>query len=475
MALQSSFHFRTHGGVCAGERWIYDGDEPIAQLTDSIVEEPEQNLRYFNAILKPIELRNLRLKPGGRPLLAGVQLYWKLGPIATTQLRSIEVDGQNTERLTLTVITTAPEGVATSRRVLELHYDSALESYVYSFQAHLDIHSPEVFDNPRELDGGQISFEFSDPWYCDIPGPVAPFAGMWEKRFSHLLADNADGSTWQMPLNHMATGIPSPTAFADGGLFVLGYDPGNNPAFEFRGDTAARTSAAVCNWGYDIHLAARYTRDELYQPICPEFRIRLCSDEKVQTMMKAAAPVPRVDFAGHSELPLYERSTSFSRGLKLNEPTSESTDPWPWLPYGQGAEWCRNQGRSDEFSLKISKDTPGPSEWIVDREGDGAWLERWDLDTSYRIGCYIKTAQVEGRGSFLAVRWAVYNHPDRYPYICSQKLVGDHDWTYVQVTISGPPPPDSSSICLILRQDGSGTTFFDDLEVERLGPHNAAD
>ena len=135
MPHQSSFALRTHGGVCAGERWIYDGDEAIAQLTDATVEQPEQNLRYFDAILKPVELRNLKLRPGGRPLLAGVQLYWKLGPIATTQLQSVEVAGQDSSRLTLAVVTTDPGGVATSRREVEISYDPALESYLYDFRA----------------------------------------------------------------------------------------------------------------------------------------------------------------------------------------------------------------------------------------------------------------------------------------------------------------------------------------------------
>ena len=62
----------------------------------------------------------------------------------------------------------------------------------------------------------------------------------------------------------------------------------------------------------------------------------------------------------------------------------------------------------------------------------------------------------------------MYNYPERYPYICSQKLVGTNDWTRVEVEIHGPPPPEISAIAIILRQDGPGTTYFDDLEVEVL-------
>lgn len=465
MSHQPCFSFRTHGGECAGEQWIYDGGEPIARLERKLVEQPEQNLRYFNGNPRPVNLRDLKLAPGGRPLVAGVQLYWVFQHrvLATTDLVGIQVAGQETDCLTLTVITRDPGSAATSRRVLTLTYDPHIASYVYDFKCGLEIHSPEVLDSEAES-----HFEYCDPWYNDVPGPTVSFPGMWKKRFSHLFAEAADGTVWQMPINHMATGIPKPRSIKRDGLLVLGCDEGSNPAFEFVGETADHASFGVCNWGYDIHLIGHYTRDELYDPICPNFRIRLCPDEKVRQMQADAETVPPVVYKGFEELPLYERSSSFSTGLRLNEPTSGATDPWPWLPVGEGLEWCKNVGRSDTFSLKIAKDTPGPSEWIMDREGDGAWTEKWTPAVGFRVSAYIKTEGVQGRGSCLAVRWGVFNAPERYPYICSQKLTGTVDWTKVIVEIHGPPPPDSSAVYLILRQDGSGATWFDDLEVETL-------
>lgn len=465
MDHQSIFSFRTHGGVCAGEQWIYDHDEPIARLEHKIIEQPEQNLRYFDSNKKPINLRDLKLAPKGRPLISGVQLYWVFQHrvLATTELVDVQVIGQGTDCLTLTVITQDPGGVATSRRVLTLTYDDSLASYIYDFKAHLAINSPEVFDRNET-----VSFEYCDPWYNDIPGPTVEFPGLWQKRYSHLLAEKSDGRIWQMPINHMATGIPSPKALKRNGLLVLGYETGNNPAFEFIGETADRTSIGVCNWGYDVHFIGHYTRNELYAPLCPQFRVRLCPDQQVLQMQAAVEPVPPVNYNGFEDLPLYERRTSFAKGLRFNEPTSGNTDPWPWLPQGEGTQWCKDEGHSDNFSLKISKNTLGPSEWIMEREGEGAWTQRWTPSTSFRVSVYIKTDGVKGRGSFLAVRWGVYNYPERYPYIGSQKLVGTCDWTLVSVEINGPPPPDISAIYIILRQDGSGATWFDDLQVEVL-------
>ncbi|MEW6751709.1 MAG: hypothetical protein AB1505_12150 [Candidatus Latescibacterota bacterium] len=466
MGHASRFTLRAHGGVCAGEQWIYDHDEPLARLQHATVEQPEQNLRYFDRILNPVELRSLRLAPGQRPLLAGVQLYWKMGPVITTELVSIAVAGQDSGELTLTVVTRDPGAVATSRRVLVLRQDEETGTYVYDFACHLEIHSPEVFDTPQARRGADyLRFEYCDPWYTDVPAPSVAFPGMWAKRYSHLLAEPASGGVWQMPLNHLATGIPSPQAFRPDGMLVLAYEAGHNPGIEFPDPTAARTAIAVCNWGYDVHLLARYAFDELRAPLCERFRVRLCPDARAQALAQRAAPVPRIEHAGFTTLPLYERRSSFACPLDLSRPAPGRTDAWPWLPEGDGASWCTDEGRSDSFSLQIAKDTQGPTEWTMDREGEGAWTQGWTPSIRFRVGVWVRTRDVRGPGAFLALRWVIYNYPERCAYVCSHKLVGTHAWTRLEACLEGPPPPGHSGVCLILRQDGAGTTWFDDLEV----------
>lgn len=469
MPHQPCFNFRTHGGICAGEQWIHDRDVPIARFRHDRVEQPEQNLRYFNKVLEPIELRDLRLRPGDRALFAGIQLYWKMGPVITTELIDLEIQGQGSSALRLIAVTRDPGGVATSRRMVTITYDAELDSYIYDMTAHLEIHSPEVFDTPEaRVVGATVQFEYADPWYSDIPAPSVDFSGHWDKRYSRFLAEAADGSVWQMPLNHMATGIPSPQALLRDGLLVLASEPGANPAIEFVGTTADRSGVSVCNWGYDIHLTARYALDELYAPIAERVRLRLCDDEKVVLLGQRAAHVPPVVYAGFTELPLYERCSSFAKELCLNRPAPGETDPWPWLPAGEGASWCRDYGRSDSCSLQISRRSSGCTEWTMDREGPGAWTQRWTSGTGFRACCYIRTVEVHGRGACLALRWTLYNTPERYPLICSERVTGTHGWTRVQVTLPGPPPPAVSGVCIILRQDGSGTSWFDDFELEVL-------
>jgi hypothetical protein len=468
MGHQSCFNLTTQGGVTAGLEWICDGDIPIARLEHVVVEQPEQNLRYFDRNLKPVVLRDLKLTPTGRPLVAGVQMFWNFdGHIVTSELQDVIVEGRDSDCLRVTVVTADPGGIAISRRVLTLSWDEVEESYVYDFACHLDIKSPQTFDRPGIE---QVRFEISDPWYSDVPAPTIAFDGAWSAHgFTRLLAEPAgdEPAVWQMPLNHLATGIPSPQSFRDGGMLVLADCPGNNPAFEFVGDTAARTGIGVCNWGYDVHLHATYDRQELYAPICETFRVRRCPDAKVADMLKRSEPVPAITYAGLAQLPRYERHSSFDKTLDLNEPAG-ALDPWPWLPEGEGTRWCRDLGRTDNHSLAIERSTDGVSEWAMNREGEGAWTQRWRSTTGFRVSVWVRTEHVRGHGASIGLRWIQFNHPERQPVICCTPLSATNDWTQLTVEIQGPPPDQISAVEILLRLDGTGAVWFDDIDVTVL-------
>ncbi len=465
MAYQACFHVRTHCSASADDQWIYDGDQPIARLEHRTIDQPEQNLRYFNSNPRPINLRNLVLAPGGAPLVAGVQLYWVLEHrvLACTELVSVAFDGDGSEELTLTVVSRPINDAVTSRRVMTLTYDDALGSYVYDFACHLDVHSPTMFDTWK-----QIAFEYCDPWYVNTPAPTVELPGMWRCPYTHFVAEAADGVV-QMPFNHMATGTMNPHPMKRDGLFVAGFSPGANPAFEFVGDTGDRTSIGICNWSYDVHFVGHYTPEQLRAPICERFRVRLCPDDTARQLLSQAPPVPPVERFGCTELPLYERDTSFEKALVLNQPSPGETDPWPWSPLHDGAVWCKDHGRSDDFSLKIEKQTPGPCEWRYEWEGEGCFTQRWHPSTGFRVTGYIKTENATGEGACLALHWWHHNHEQNQPYICSPRLTGTNDWTEVEVEIQEPPPGDlADSLAIYFRQDGSGVSWLDDLQVHVL-------
>lgn len=487
VAHEARFSFRAQGGDCAGRRWIYDGQVPIARFEHREIDQPEQEMRYFNAVPRPINLCDLVLAPGGRPLVAGVQLYWVLRSrlAATTELLDVTVAGQASDRLELTFLARDPAGVATSRRVLTVTYDPQLAGYVYDFACHLDVHSPEFFD-----EAGEVTLEYSDPWYSDVPAPLIEFPGMWPKHAqSHLVSEEADGSIRKLPLNHTAMAAVGRARLRRDGLFVLAYETKANPAIQLVGATADRSAIGVCPWGYDVHLALNLNRQELRRPICPRFRIFNCPDDRARDLLARAEPAPRIKLAGMSTLPLYERKTSFEKGCRLSEPPGTArTDPcfwtpslgdkWPCRPYVGEADpqadpdclwlWDDSTGRSDHFSLKIQRRTEGPAEWRMIYDNQAGFGEPSADLLHIRVAGWIRTDRLEGQGACLALRHGIYNSTERYPYICSRRVAGTADWTRVDVEIRGCRPPDSNAVYIILRHDGAGTSWFDDLEVEFL-------
>ncbi len=460
------FYFKTHGGECCGSQWIYDGDEPIALLERRTIDQPEQMLRYFNLIRRPLNLRYLKLKPGGRPLISGVPLYWKLTrAILTEELVSLEVEGHGTDRLRLVLRTRDRGGVATARHVVTCSYDATTESYVYDFECNLRVHSSEALEHDAS-----VRLEYSDPWYVDIPAPAVEFPGMWEKRpYTHILCERADASVQKIPLNHAgitAHGFSTPVR--PGGLLLPVFDAGANVAIEFVGETARQSHIGVCNWGYDIHLVADTPREALCDPILREFRIFLCRDDRARRLIEAADPVPEIECMGMKELPLYERKTSFEKPCALSQPPPGTTDAWSWMPAGEGLSYEQNFGRSDNYSLKIDRPTPGLSQWRMIYEGEGGFMEPWPDYIGFRVSGYVRTDDVTGRGAGISLRWQRYNQEQIYACVHSRLLSGTNDWTPVSVELHGRHPADSNAICIALMQDGAGTCWFDDLHVERI-------
>ena len=458
-----------HGGSCVNVTWIYDGDNPIAQLSHRLLDEPEHALLYFGNNPKPLLLRSMVLKPGGRPLFEGAQMYWQFNKheVATTKLLDLQFNDNDEEAISLTAVTQDPNGIATSTRTVTITYDTERDRYIYDFDAQLNVHHPNAIEG-----SDPIELEMADPWYADLPAPSQAFKGMWSKRpYTHFACNQQDGSVYGLPINHRS---PSATPFADwcgeDATIVVGYEEGANPAIELPNSTGARTRVEVCPWSYDMHLITRYSREELTKPICENFRLTLADDATTKQMIDAIEQDKPFAFRGHSSLPYYERQGSFVRGVNLSQPTDDANlDPYVWEPmtgYEKGLSWRQDFGRTDDACLQIRKDTLGPSRWVSTREGQGSFVGHWPTYASWRVTCWIKTQDVQGSAS-LGVSWHLFHKPTTFP-VHHAAIAGTQDWTEVEVFLDGPAPIGVSDLCLILEQDGSGTTWFDDLKVEPI-------
>jgi hypothetical protein len=458
----AKFTWEIRGGAVNPEQWIYDGDIPLAMFEQRVIEQPAEDLMFFNGVPKPPVLRHVRLTPDGAPLFECIQLYWVLisGKLATDQLVNIDVKGNGTEKLIVTFNTRDRGGIADSRRVLTLTYDEVSGSYVYDFQAWLTFNSPDFFG------GGTKQFEFCDPWLVGCPGPSIQFTGMWDRRYQKFVYESDKGIV-ALPINHFTTSLKSGIKLKRDGVFITAFEPDGNPAIQYVGDTADKSGISICWWGYDIHMGRSISSDEMDKPVLAHFRVMNCQNEKAQTMVKDGK-LPTWNPGGWNlgnEYPVYERVSSFAKGLALDGIAVGKIDPFPWINSGSGTSWDKTSGRSDSFSLKIDKKESGLSRWqTFQGDGEGYYGEPFSLSKGYKVSCYVKTAGVSGAGSTLAIQYHVPNFTQEYPVITAKRLTGANDWTKLELEI-GSTPPLAGCLMIMLEQDGSGTTWFDDLEV----------
>jgi len=457
------FTWRTLGGSVNAEQWIYDGEIPIALFEQRVIEQPAENLMFFNGVPKPPVLRHVRLAPDGPPLVECIQLYWVLisGQMVTDRLVNIDVQGSGTSRLMVTFHTRDRSGIAESKRVLNLSYDGDSGGYIYDFEAYLNFNSPEF------LNGNPRSFEFCDPWFTGCPGPAVEFPGMWKRRYTRFVYESNDGLV-SLPINHYTTSLKGGIKLKRDGLFMLGCEQDGNPAIQFVGETAEKSGISICWWGYDIHLGRTIAPAEMDRPVLAHFRIVNCPAGRAQEMVRNGrlpqwTPGP---WTLANEYPVYERNSSFAKGLALEGIPEGNIDPFPWTAQGSGASWEKTSGRTDSYSLKISRTEPGLTRWqTFQGDGEGYFAEPWSLLKGYRVSCWVKTENVGGRGSTLAVQYHVPNFTQEYPVMRARQLERTQDWTKLELEVGPPPREKAGCLMIMLQQDGSGTTWFDDLEV----------
>ena len=444
---------------------ICDHGEVIARLETGTVDEPLQALMFFSAVPRPVLLRDLKLIPGGPPIVSAVQLYWKNRTGGTTtELTGIDVDGQGTETLTLTFRLREEGGRMTLTRVLTVTWDESVGSYRYDFQDEAVMTDPETF-----ITGGDRSFEICDPWFTGSPAPSQRFEGMWQGRYSQFVYEAAEGGLLSVPHNHPATSLKQARLRADG-RFAAVFEPDGNPAIQLVGDTARNSSIGVCPWGYDVHVSLAVEPAAFFEPIRAHFRIVGLGVE-IARNWNERAEVPALgagEFGGERILPRYEPDGSFETGLALDAPREGDLDPWFWVPRDDpGAVWDDTAARTGSRSLRITKTTPGVATWYSMCEGQGYWTEPWYPCAGYEIACWVRTDDLTGPGASVSAQYHVPNIPPDWPPVRSERLDGSNGWTRLTIRL-GPPPADASIMSIHLQQAGPGTSWFDDLDVTML-------
>ena len=81
----------------------------------------------------------------------------------------------------------------------------------------------------------------------------------------------------------------------------------------------------------------------------------------------------------------------------------------------------------------------------------------------YRLAAWVKTEGLYDGGAFLQVDDVFFNWQDVKASRKTKRLTGDHDWTRLEVEFT--PSPRDPFLLIKLCVQGTGTAWFDDLEL----------
>ena len=430
---QPDFHLREW----IGQKYIFDGDEPVAWV-------------FWNPT-EGLELREMKLAPGLMPLVlpsVGVASY----DYQTNGTFNVTAEGQTF------AFTTAQQGKADAFACAAdwtLTYEAG-RGYVWDkrvkFVALKDgVPVPEV-DDP-------YFYQMVAPQTDKLPtGRRLPNSCIIESTEKLIVFPTAH-SLWRNGLGDL-----SKTPIRPGGCVVLSID-GWGVALQTPADNRHPVHIDFCHWGLDLHMRVERTKPFAKGEI---LEAHLCYSLWNRAQVTAAL--------AKGELPVPTAPNPPERFITI-EPVNHLQTLSPGLTGEPVRLWDgkytvdKTTGRQDRSCMRIAAadvkqrlqddrdDRPnliqGPSFWT------GPYLA-----PRYRIGLWVKADQFTGKVVFSADKLARPKPREPKSYSAEVAIAGQCDWTFV--AFETDMPRNAYSWFLRIDPVGEGVVWVDDIEITPL-------
>ncbi len=458
----------TDGSWC-----IRDGPEIVARLNEGPY---------------PVALHDVRLVPGGPPLVAkGEEMFplgiaWRNTGRLEVQIDAVEARSADPSRLALyfdmhdsglrdSGDPEASSWTAATRQQtwLDLAYDASLGSYVFDIRSRLEARPGRGGAiHPGRFESG-LEFQDLFPTGC-----FDRFPPHGRKRFAWLVYQGADGNWYKRPHTHHLGPDKSDIRFCRGGALAFVRDDRHNPVLELLDHTADFTSGAICWWAWDFHFLVRdpeavsagWTR-----PIDVHYRLYSLPRERAEELLAGARLDPVLARPGQ-QVPAFRPGAP--NVFTPSEDSRNPSDLWFWQshdgPYAPAVDgdpccfWDHGAGWQSPGSLAIRRGRDGRSFWACNALG--RHYPPNELPGSrFRIEAMVRTQGLEGE-AFLG--WQFRRRvdgslvPGLMEYSC-QRVSGDSPWTRLSFETSSCPDFDIAGVYLI--QEGRGGSWFDHVSI----------
>ncbi len=271
----------------------------------------------------------------------------------------------------------------------------------------------------------------------------------WQKTVRGGLADRRITFVHHNPIN-----IPVDDVQA-GGFVGFVTEDDMNPFVEIL-ETSGPIFLVTCSQWYDQHIVMKAPKakesDGLYHL---RARYRLLSlPDAVARELEAMAAV-RDAATGESKFAGFLQN-------KVN-------DFEAFVPHGKvynGPIWQHinaTEGPAHSGKRSIAVGGPGPGKVKAASPIGGGPAVYGESSKRYRLAAWVKTQGLKDGGAYLQADDVFFNWEDVKATRRTGKLAGDHDWTRLEVDFT--PSPRDPFLLIKLCVEGTGTAWFDDLEL----------
>ncbi|HEX9974689.1 MAG TPA: hypothetical protein VGD14_21675, partial [bacterium] len=375
---------------------------------------------------------------------------------------------QNEDEIVFRCESQNQSGSAVSQYEVNVNYSSEMHSYVYAITATLVIPDGKnwvVTPNPSH---GEIEF-------CNfMPKDVFSTDPKTRKRYQACFIKKSD-HVLKIPHHHLETSDKSNILLENEDKFFWAIED-INPMIEILSDRSV--SAGVCAYMWDTHFGYRICDHsnsvtlEGRQEFQAKFKL-YAIDEKIATaFIKDAQTTPAKEIA---DIPIYINGlNTFSKSLFDFPGQFDKFWQWNFENRGKNAKGSldRQQGSSDQYSLKIENHQYTESAWIATSIGPAYGEAPIPDGARLKLTAMVKVEDLQGKAEiairfFKPDRGNVFNISD-YQIIQSENfLAGTQTWQKIEV-ITSPLSPAPERVHLLLRMIGTGKAWFDDVILEKF-------
>jgi len=271
----------------------------------------------------------------------------------------------------------------------------------------------------------------------------------WQKTVRGRLADGRITFVHHNPVNTPVDHVQT------GGFVGFVTEETMNPFVEMI-ETSAPVFFATCSEWYDQHIVMKAPQtkeaDGLYH-LRARYRLLSLPGAVARELEATAVYTSPADgesgLTGFLQNKVNDFETSVPRGKMYNGPI------WQHINASEGP------AHSGKRSIALGGQGPGKVKTASPIGGGPPVCG--ESSKRYRLAAWVKTKGLADGGAWLQVDDVFFNWEDVQATRRTEKLAGDHDWTRLQVEFT--PSPRDPFLLIKLCAEGTGTAWFDDLEL----------